>query len=235
MEELESSGVERAVIVGQRGADRWGNVDNADIAALVAAYPSKFVGFAGIDAMDASPVERAEVAIEDQGLSGLALIPGWADPPVKDDAERLDDLYAWCQRRSVPVIITSSHFIGPDMLHAHPVHLQRVALKYPDLTMIIGHAAWPWTTAACSLAMRCTNVYLMPEFYMYLPHMPGAKDYVDAANGYLSHRMLFSSCYPSNSISQALAYFDALPLLPRSRELVLHENGDRLLDQLTNV
>ena len=228
--ELGEAGVDRAVVVGQRGADRWGNVDNADIAELVRSHPRVFVGFGGVDAMDPNPVEAAEVIVEDLGLSGIALIPGWADPPVKDDSERLDNLYSWCEQKSVPVIVTASHFIGPDMLHAHPVHLQRVALKYPSLTLIIGHASWPWTAAACSLAMRSTNVYLMPDFYLYLPDMPGARDYVDAANGYLSHRMLFSSCYPSNSIQQALAHFDALPLEPKSRQLLLSENGNRLLE-----
>ena len=93
-------------------------------------------------------------------------------------------------------MITSSHVIGPDMSYAMPEHIQRVALDFPQLTIIVGHACWPWTTQACALAMRCTNVYLMPEFYMHVPHMPGAQDYVDAANSYLSHRMLYSSCYP---------------------------------------
>ena len=93
-------------------------------------------------------------------------------------------------------MITSSHVIGPDMSYAMPEHIQRVALDFPQLTIIVGHACWPWTTQACALAMRCTNVYLMPEFYMHMPDMPGAQDYVDAANSYLSHRMLYSSCYP---------------------------------------
>ena len=75
------------------------------------------------------------------------------------------------------------------MLHAHPAYLQRVVREFPNLTLLVGHASWPWTTAACSLAMRCTNVYLMPKFYMYLPNMPGSRDYVDAVNGFLKQRI----------------------------------------------
>ena len=51
--------------------------------------------------------------------------------------------------------------------------------------------------------MRCTNVYLMPEIYMHVPDMPGADDYVRAANTYLSQRMLYSSCYPTRPLDQA--------------------------------
>lgn len=231
MTEMSDAGIDHAVVLGQRGADRWGNVDNEDIADLVTSHPGKFTGFGGIDPTEGDPVEQAVRCIDELGLTGIALIPGWSDPPVADDDPMLTPLYRWCEQRGVPVAITSSHFIGPDMLHAHPVHAQRVAIAHPDLTLILAHGGWPWTTAACSLAMRCTNVYLMPEFYMYLPNMPGARDYVDAANGYLRHRMLYSSCYPSNSLAKALEHFEALELSDRSREHLLRINGERLLDQ----
>ena len=43
-------------------------------------------------------------------------------------------------------MITSSHVIGPDMSYATPEHIQRVALDFPQLTIVVGHACWPWTT-----------------------------------------------------------------------------------------
>ncbi len=230
--EMDDADIEHAVIMGQRGAEVWGNASNEDIAQIIADHPGRFTGFGGVDP-NGDALNDAKHAVETLGLSGIALVPGWSDPPVVDDAPELSSLYEWCADSGVPVAVTSSHFIGPDMMHAHPVHLQRVALQFPELTLIIAHGGWPWTTAACSLAMRCTNVYLMPDFYMYLPHTPGARDYVDAANSYLQHRMLYSSCYPSNSLRQALAHFDALPLTPSAKEHVLYRNGRRLLDELS--
>jgi predicted TIM-barrel fold metal-dependent hydrolase len=229
--EMEESDVGHAVIMGQRGAERWGNASNEDIAQIIAEYPGRFTGFGGIDP-NGDVLADAKYAIEVLGLSGIALVPGWGDPPVVDDADQLLGLYEWCSLNGVPVSVTASHFIGPDMLHSHPVHLQRVAQQFPALTLIVAHGGWPWTTAACSLAMRCTNVYLMPDFYMYLPNMPGANDYVDAANGFLKHRMLYSSCYPSNSLKQALAHFRALPLSDDALEHLLFKNADRLLSGL---
>jgi hypothetical protein len=115
------------------------------------------------------------------------------------------------------------------MSYSMPEHIQRVALDFPQLTIIVGHACWPWTTQACALAMRCTNVYLMPEFYMHMPDMPGADDYVRAANSYLSHRMLYSSCYPTRPVEQALEDFRRLPIAPEAQENLLWHNGARLL------
>lgn len=228
--EMDDVGLDHAVIVGQRSAEKWGNASNDDIASLVTKYPGRFSGFAGIDANSDNILSEAVRAHDDLGLVGIALVPGWGEPPVADDDPRLMPLYEWCAERAIPVTVTSSHFIGPDMLHAHPVHLQRVALEYPELTLIVGHAGWPWTMAAIALAMRCTNVYLMPEFYMYLPNMPGSRDYVDAANSFLKHRMLFSSCYPSNSLKNALAHFRNLPLSETAQEHMLTHNPARVLE-----
>ncbi len=227
--EMDAAGVDHAVISGQQVAARWGSSSNDDIAELVRERPDRFSGFAGLQPHAPDLVGEAERAVYDLGLVGVALTPGWADPPVKDDDLNLMPLYRWCADNAVPVMVTSSHFIGPDMLYAHPVHLQRVALKFPALTLIVAHAAWPWTLAACSLAMRCTNVYLMPEFYMYLPDMPGSRDYVDAANGFLKHRMLYSSCYPSNSLAKALELFRGLDLTSSAQEHLLSTNATRLL------
>ena len=76
--------------------------------------------------------------------------------------------------------------------------------------------------------MRCTNVYLMPDFYMHVPHMPGAQDYVDAANSYLSHRMLYSSCYPTRPLGQALEDFRRLPILPGIESLTVFSDYDQV-------
>ena len=77
--------------------------------------------------------------------------------------------------------------------------------------------------------MRCTNVYLMPEIYMHVPRMPGAQDYVDAANTYLSHRMLYSSCFPTRPLGQALDDFRQLAIEPEIQGNLLFHNGARVL------
>jgi hypothetical protein len=229
LQEMDQAGIDVAVIMGQRTAARWGSVDNDDIGDLVARHPTRFVGFAGVDHADRGAVSEIRRSVETLGCRGIAILPGWSDPPLLDDDRAVYPVYEACVDLGVPVMITSSHFIGPDMSFSMPVHIQRVALAFPALTIIVGHGCWPWTVQACALAMRCTNVYLMPEFYMYLPNMPGADEYVRAANSFLSHRMLFSSCYPSRPLDQALDEFRALPLRPEVQTLLLGQNAARLL------
>lgn len=227
-QEMDQSGIGHAVIMGQKAAAEYGSVDNADIARLVADYPGRFSGFAGIDASSPDAMDELEAAVA-AGCCGISLVTGWSEEPHHEDAPILTPLLRACAERGLPVVFTSSHYIGPDMSWSEPHYLQRVALAHPDLTIIVGHASWPWTVAACALAMRCPNVYLMPEFYMYLPGMPGARDYIDAANGFLKHRFLYSSCYPSRSLEQALEEFGALGLSSAARKLMLHDNAARVL------
>lgn len=232
LDELEAAGVHRAVVVGQRAAPQWGSADNDDIAALTRAYPQLFLGVAGIDPLEEGALEELHRSVEELGCIGIALVNGWSDPPLQDDDEAVMPLYAACQQLGVLVVVTSSHYIGPDLGHALPEHLARVAVRFPDLPLVVSHACWPRTMEAVALAMRHTNVYLMPDFYLYAPSMPGAQDYVDAANGFLRNRILFSSCYPTFTVEEALAGVDALPLTPAARVGLLGGNAQRLLDRV---
>ncbi len=227
--EMDEAGVDMAVVMGQRTGKRGGNADNDDVADLVARYPGRFIGFGGVDPMDEGAVGELHRCVEDLGCRGIAITPGWSDPPLYDDDDRVYPIYQACLDMNVPVMLTSSHFIGADMTYSMPTHIQNVALDFPELTIIVGHGCWPWTMQACAMAMRCRNVYLMPEIYLLPPDMPGADDYVQAANSYLSSRTLYSSCYPTLTLQQAIEGFRALSLKPASQENMLWHNGARIL------
>jgi len=229
VQEMDEAGIDLAVITGQHTGPTGRSASNDDIAELVQRYPGRFAGFGGIDPREPDAVTEVRRCIETLGCRGIAMLPGWSTPPLRDDDEAVYPIYETCRDLGVPVVITSSHYIGPDMTYSLPIHIQKVAFDFPELTLIVGHASWPWTLQICAVAMRCTNVYLMPEFYMYIPDMPGAEDYVKAANSYLAYRMLYSSCYPSRSLGQALAEFKALPLKSEVQENLLSRNGARLL------
>ena len=228
VQEMDEANIDLAVIMGQRSGKAWGSVSNDDICELLGRYPGRFVGFAGVDPHDPGASNEIRRSVE-LGCRGISVLPGWSDPPLHDDDRAVYPVYETAAELDVPVMITSSHVIGPDMSYAMPEYVQRVALAFPQVTFIIGHACWPWTTQACALGMRCTNVYLMPEIYMYIRDMPGAEDYVGAANSYLSHRMLYSSCFPTRSLEQALEDFHRLPIAPQSQEQLLWRNGARIL------
>jgi predicted TIM-barrel fold metal-dependent hydrolase len=59
--------------------------------------------------------------------------------------------------------------------------------------------------------------------------MPGASDYVEAANGFLRDRVFFGSSYPFLSLDDAVAYYAGLPFKPDVLTAVMGGNAARLL------
>jgi predicted TIM-barrel fold metal-dependent hydrolase len=231
MDELDEAGIGHAVIVGQRASAQWGSVNNDHIAELVHAYPGRFSGVAGIDAGDPDAPAQVADAVQRLGCVGVSVVPGWSDPALHDDSPELMRVYETCAELGAFVVTTSSHFTGPDVEHSRPVHVQRAAMAFPEVTFVVGHGCWPWTVAAVAVAVRCPNVYLMPEFYWYLPNMPGAGEYTAAAHGLLSAKMLFSSCYPTRTVGEAVDHAAQLGLSASSWPAVMYGNAAALLGE----
>jgi len=71
----------------------------------------------------------------------------------------------------------------------------------------------------------------MPDFYVYLPGVPGADLYVQAANSYLGNRFLFATSFPSIPLKLAVEYFTRLPFKPEVLEKALYKNADWILEE----
>ena len=87
----------------------------------------------------------------------------------------------------------------------------------------------------CAVAFQCTNVYLVPDFYMHVPNMPGAEQYLRSANSFLSHRLLYASSYPVRPLRQSVRQFRELEFASDEiRERCLGANALRLLGLAAN-
>ena len=229
MVEMDAAGIDMAVTMA-RFAPGWGNVPAEDVAELVKEYPGRFFGFGAVDGKDPLSAIREVENIAKLGLQGVAMDNPRSTPPLYDDDERLLPIYRRCEELGLLLSLTSSIFIGPDVSYSMPVHVQRIARQFPKLTIIVPHGAWPWTVQMCAVAFQCTNVYLAPDFYMYLPNMPGADEYVKSTNYFLSHRLVYSSSYPVRPLKQSLEQFRKLHFASKQiLQRCLHANAARLL------
>ena len=117
---------------------------------------------------------------------------------------------------------------GPDISYCHPVHVERVAVDFPSLALIIRHACWPWVLEACGVAFRRRNIYLIPDAYGV--SMPGYTHWVEAANTYLSDRLLFGTAFPIVPLKPMVRAFRKLPFRDGVREKIEYQNAARLLE-----
>ena len=77
-------------------------------------------------------------------------------------------------------------------------------MKYPNMKIVVPHGCWPHVHTALAVAIRCPNVYLMPDCYIYIDGFALSDEYIKAANTYLKYRILYASSYPVRSLSQCL-------------------------------
>ena len=239
LHEMDDSGVDKAVAWGRQvvaPADPRqhfiaGSVSNDVVGQLIGEHGDRFFGFAGIETSD---IPSALVELErcaNLGLRGISLENPFASPPRYDDDEELYPLYAKASELGLICGLTLSGLIGPDLSYSDPVHLQRAALYFPQLTFVVSHGGWPHVLPMLAVALQCPNVYVCPDIYSSMPHMPGGDLYIDAANAGLWPRMLFGSGYPSRPIQEGVhAAKNAHWSSDKIRNAVMSGNARELLN-----
>ena len=233
IDEMDEAGIEMAVVMG-RGPDRKvagrsGSQPNEDIADLLQTYPGRFIGFGGIDGSNVKAalqeIERAHA----WGFAGIAMDNGWSDPPLYDDDETLFPIYKKCDGEGMILSLTNSIAVGPDITYSNPIQVQRVARRFRNLKIVVPHNCWPWITEMLGVALS-SNIYLMADYYVFVPHMMGTEELVRAAKSFLGDRLLFASGYPVRGLVESVQLVRALPF--DSQDLLnrcLGENAARLL------
>lgn len=226
--EASEAKIDKCVVPGRFTTPSYGQISNQDQAAVARESGGLCVSFAAVDVDAPDAVDQLSEAIEDMGLAGLTLDPGFLSPPRYPDDRIFEALYKRCSELRRPVTITSSGHAGPDIGYADPTRIDRVAAAFPDLPIVVVHAGWPWLPQIFGVAFRRPNVFLSPDMYMI--NMPGAHMFVEAANGVLSDRVFFGSSYPFIPMHEALAYYSALPFKSSVLPMVLGGNAARLLN-----
>lgn len=227
--EMDDAGIGRGVVHGRHAGSAFGSVPNDTVAQVRSLAPGRFWLLGGVGAGSVQEdLREARRCIEELDFDGLSLDPGWLSVPLRADDGRFYPIYAYCEEKQVPVFITLGVFSGTDLTYSDPVALQHVAAAFPQLTIVVTHAAWPWTRQVVATMVRHKNVWLLPDFYMNIPGMPGSGDYVEAANSFVGDRILYGSSYPGRPLAQALAEVRELGLDGDALERLTSTNAHRL-------
>ena len=235
-DEMDRAGVRWGVVIGRAsmGAGELGGVGNDAIIGALDQWPDRFVGFLGVDLehIDESLAQIRDLAGHG-GVRGVSIEPGSGKVPRHSDDESLTPVYETCIDLDLPVSISLSGLLsalaGHDISWSSPIPVQRAAMRYPELTFIVSHAAYPWAVEMVTIAMFCENIYVSPDLYMVGINLPGADEYVKAANMYMGDRTLFGTAYPSRPLVESVKAFDEWTFAPGVKEKVLGRNALRVM------
>lgn len=132
---------------------------NDETAAFVNAYPEKFIGFVTAHPHDPRVLEEIERGTQDLGLRGIKLGLNYQNTnPLGPEAFRI---YDYAQEHRLPILLHTgtSPVQFADIEYAHPRHIDRVAMAFPHLTVIMAHIGHPWQTDCIAVVRKHPNVW----------------------------------------------------------------------------
>jgi predicted TIM-barrel fold metal-dependent hydrolase len=220
--------VDAETVTGRRA------VPNEEIAEVAAANPDVLIPFASVDPHKGKrAVDEARRLIRGFGIRGFKLHPNVQ--AFYPDDRSLYPLYEVIAEAGLPVLFHTGHSgIGSGLpggggirlKYSNPMHVDDVAVDFPELTIVLAHPSFPWQDEAISVALHKQQVYLdlsgwSPKYFP--PQL------VRYANTLLRERVLFGSDYPMITPDRWLEDFARADFKDEVRPLILKENAARLL------
>ena len=177
--EMEEAGIDKTVLLALDGHFAFtANLTYKDynnyVANIVNEYPDKFIGFCGIDPRRGKEaIQELERCVEELGLKGLKLYPLTGFYP---DDLKFYPFYKRVQELDIPILIhTGSGPPNTYIKYCQPIYVDKVAIDFPDIKIIMAHMGSPFTNQAISVAGKNFNVYLdISAWEPVLKMMPAA-------------------------------------------------------------
>jgi uncharacterized protein len=223
---MDRAGVDLALTsawVGPRGA----MISNDEVAGFVAQAPARLAGVGSVDiARPLQAMHEVRRCVRELGFKAIRVLPWmWEVPPTD---RRLYPVYAACADLGVPFCTQIGH-TGPLMPSevGRPIYLDRVALDFPELTIVGGHIGYPWTDEAVAVATKHDNVFIDTSAYTARRYPAALVEFMRAHG---RAKVLFGSNYPMILPEHALVGLDALGLDDEARALFLAGNARRVFN-----
>jgi predicted TIM-barrel fold metal-dependent hydrolase len=212
-------------------------VPNDSVMEFAAQHRDIMIPFASLDpTRGAAAVDEAKRLIAGGAIRGLKL-----HPPLQQffPNDRLAyPLYEVFAEAKLPVLFHTGHSgIGAGrpggggirLKYGNPMHIDDVAVDFPDLPIIMAHPSFPWQDEALSICLHKPTVYIDLSGWSpkYFP-----ANLIQYANTLLKHKMLFGSDYPLITPDRWMADFAKIDIRPEVRPLILKENAVRLFGSL---
>ncbi|MFC1919202.1 amidohydrolase family protein [Chloroflexota bacterium] len=192
---------------------------------MIKDYPGRLVGIAGYDPYHIEDsLKEVDHAIKDLNFKGVYAHVYGFDLPIND--RTMYPLYAKCNELGVPVSLQTGHSLeNMPTEHGRPLLIDRVALDFPNLRLIISHTGWPWVEEAIAMAWKHEHVYLdiSAHFPMYLD--PSIVRFMDTRG---RDKTLFGT--NGMGLKRFTDQFAELEVRDKTRQKVLRENAIKVFN-----
>ncbi len=208
---------------------------NEEVAQIAAENSDILIPFASIDPHKGKAGAReARRLVKEFGIKGFKFHPTMQGF-FPNDREAAYTIYeAIAEEGGIMLFHTGQTGVGSGMKggmgmrlkYSNPVHIDDVAVDFPDTPIVLAHPSFPWTEEGLMVAQHKPNVYIDMSGWSpkYFPEI-----FVKYANSILKKKMLFGSDWPAITPDRWLADFETIGIKDEVKPLILTENARRIL------
>jgi predicted TIM-barrel fold metal-dependent hydrolase len=221
LDAMDAHGVERAILLT--------GVGKADDRAqrFAAERPDRFrLGVGGLNLLrPMRTLRELEAFVRDNPVAYAVVGPSfWGDGMYPPSDAVYYPLYTKCCEIDLPLCLNTG-IPGPPIPGEaqHPMHLDRVCVRFPELRLCMIHGADPWWDTAIRLLLKYRNLRLMTSAWSP-KRLPESLLHYMRTRG--RDRIMFATDYPVLAFERCLGEATALDLPADVLDAWLHGNAD---------
>lgn len=188
---------------------------------------------AGISYLNYNHRDLNEISnyLDQKLIKGLKLYPGYE--PFYPNDSRLKVVYDMAIEYDVPVMFHSGDTYSPTgkIKYSHPIHIDDLAVDYPDLKIVICHVGNPWIRDCMEVVYKNKNVHadisglvlgnFSEKFERFM------KTEIEQMITYAGdpNYLLYGTDWPISNMDSYLKFMNQLDLPNEKKELILWKNA----------
>lgn len=194
----------RSIVFGGKAKLSGVWVDDASVAAYVGRHPDTLLGFLSLDPTCDGWQAELEHGHQALGLRGIKLMPMYAG--FRPDDTALDPLWRYATKHGLPVLLhTGTTFVSQAPLeYTLPRHLDTVAIRFPDVKIILAHLGHPYEGECVVTIRKHPNVYADISALHYRPFQLYHSLMLVQEYG-VWNKVLFGTDYPFTTVDATIA------------------------------
>lgn len=226
---LDEEGVEKCCTINYVSPDVMGFTEEINQYAgdYARKFPGRIIPFGSVHPrFTKDPAGDFDKITCDFGIKGIKFMPChqlFYPNEYRNGLKQLEVLYRKISDTKTPLMIHTGTSIFPlaRNLYGNPMHVEDVAIDFPDIKIILAHGGRPlWMNEAVFLVRRFKNVYMdissIPPKKL-LEYFPKIEQIAD--------KVLFGSDWPAPGVPGPRACAEALPLSGETKEKILWKNA----------
>ena len=220
LDEMDEQGVEKAILMDSLAAP------STSARKFVDAKPDRFaLAMGGVNLLrPVRPLGELTAIVNDLPVAYAVVGPSfWGDGQYPPSDAVYYPLYAKCAELNLPLCVNTG-IPGPPIPGEvqHPMHLDRVCVRFPELKLCMIHGADPWWDVAIRLLLKYTNLRLMTSAWSP-KRLPETLLHYMRTRG--PDKVMYASDWPVLRMRRVIPEARALGLPPEVLDNYLYNNA----------